>query len=218
MEIQADVLFKKDNSGRMTELNEPIFSPAPLFFLGRTREGSILRFSVSFPKIILNEVIKMVNQNSENPDIGKIVSCINKVNDISNIWMGPAYIFPEDFNRISSATKITNENKGALLSHFPNLLIQFEWRQPIFATIENGKAVSVCCSARMNEKAAEASVETLEEYRGKGYAMECTIAWAKEIHKKGCHALYSTAWDNFRSQAIAKKLNLYQYGMNLHMS
>ncbi|SFC94551.1 GNAT acetyltransferase [Bacillus sp. OV322] len=202
----------------MTEINEPISSPAPLLFLGRTKEGSILRFNVSFPKKTLLEVIQMVNQNPANTDIGKIVSSINKVKNISNIWMGPAYIFPENFNRISSDIKITNENKGALLSNFPNLLYQYERRQPIFAIKENGSAVSVCCSAKRNDKAAEASVETLEAYRGKGYAMECTIAWVKEIQKIGGHALYSTAWDNFRSQAIAKKLNLYQYGMDLHMS
>ncbi|MFJ5760847.1 GNAT family N-acetyltransferase [Neobacillus sp. NPDC093182] len=218
MEIQADVLFKKDNLGRITEINEPICKSAPLFFLGRTKVDNVLRFNESFPETIINEVTQIVNQNPTNVDIGKIVIILNKVKAISKIWIGPAYVFPENFNMISDAIKITNANKRLLQSGFPNLLKQFEWRQPLFAVIEDGTAVSVCCSARISKKAAEASVETLEAYQGKGYGRECVIAWAREVQKKGRHSLYSTAWDNFPSEAIAKKLNLYKYGIDFHIS
>ncbi|MGG2066953.1 hypothetical protein [Bacillus sp. S14(2024)] len=55
MEIQADVLFKYDSSGRMTEINEPEGLVAPLFFLGRTREGNVIRFNTMFPNSKMDE-------------------------------------------------------------------------------------------------------------------------------------------------------------------
>lgn len=61
-------------------------------------------------------------------------------------------------------------------------------------------------------------METLKAYQGRGYGTETVIAWAREIQKEGLLPLYSTAWDNFPSQAIAKKLNLYKYGIDLHIS
>ncbi|MEC2525685.1 GNAT family N-acetyltransferase, partial [Bacillus thuringiensis] len=30
--------------------------------------------------------------------------------------------------------------------------------------------------------------------------------------------LYSTSWDNYASQAVARKLKLIDYGMNLHIT
>jgi RimJ/RimL family protein N-acetyltransferase len=137
---------------------------------------------------------------------------------MSNIWIGPAHLFPDNFDMNSKAVKITYQNRGLLQTGFPNTYKQMEWREPVFAIIENGIAVSVCCCARKNLQAAEASVETLAEYQGRGYGTETVIAWANEIQRGGLFALYSTAWYNFSSQAIAKKLNLYQYGIDLHIS
>lgn len=218
MEIQTEVLFKNDNFGRITEINEPLGNNAPLFFLGRTHEGNVVRFNAALPDINKNELIEVINQNPTNVNLAKLVMAIRKVKAISHFWMGPAYVFSENFIGNSNAIKITTENKGLLQSGFPNLLKQIIWRQPIFAIIKDGKAVSVCCSARTSKRAAEASVETLEAYRGHGYGTKCVIAWAREIQEEGLHPLYSTGWDNFSSQAIAKKLNLYKYGIDLHIS
>ncbi|GGB43007.1 GNAT family N-acetyltransferase [Fictibacillus barbaricus] len=218
MEIQANVLFKYDSLGRMTELNEPQSIDAPLFFLGRTREGNVVRFHKNFPNSNVNKVIEVINNNEDNVDLKKLIEVINEINLISRIWMGPAYVFPESFNMKSNAVKITNNNKELLRKDFPNLFKEFEWRQPCFAIIEDGCAVSVCCSARKSAKAAEASVETLEGYKGKGYGTESVIAWANEIKKEKLKPLYSTAWDNFSSQSIAEKLGLHKYGLDFHLS
>jgi RimJ/RimL family protein N-acetyltransferase len=218
MEIQTEVLFNTDRLGRITKVNEPIDLVAPLFFLGRTKEGNVLRYNATVPDSHKNEILEVINENPVNVNLAKLIMVLNKVKQMSNFWMGPAYVFPENFGMTSHAVKITKENMGLLEKGFPNLLNKFEWSQPIFAHIEDGIAVSVCCSARKNQKAAEASVETLEAYRGQGYGTESVIAWAKEIQKDGLIPLYSTAWDNFSSQAIAKKLNLYKYGIDLHIS
>ncbi|WP_078380002.1 GNAT family N-acetyltransferase [Sutcliffiella halmapala] len=218
MEIQADVLFKHDSLGRMTEINEPLNIDGPFFFLGRTKEGNVVRFHNSFPNLKMKTVLEVINNDERNVDLGKIIEVINEIKAISSIWIGPAYVFPESFNMNSNAVKITNENKELLIKDFPNLFKQFEWRQPCFAIIADGNAVSVCCSARKSTKAAEASVETLEGYKGKGYGTNSVIAWGNELKKEGLQPLYSTAWDNFSSQSIAKKLGLHKYGVDFHLS
>ncbi|MFE6795751.1 GNAT family N-acetyltransferase [Paenibacillus chitinolyticus] len=76
-------------------------------------------------------------------------------------------------------------------------------------------AVSVCFSARSSDKAAEAGVETLKDYRGKGYAMRVTSSWAQAIRRSGRIPLYSTSWDNYSSQSIAKRLRLHFYGTDI---
>jgi hypothetical protein len=45
MEIQTEVLFKIDNFRRITDINEPTEIVAPFFFLGRTKEGNVIRFN-----------------------------------------------------------------------------------------------------------------------------------------------------------------------------
>ncbi len=93
-----------------------------------------------------------------------------------------------------------------------------EWRQPYFAIVENEQVVSICCSARSTGVAAGASVETLAEFQGKGYGSDVVTAWAISIQEEKHIPLYSTAWDNFASQAVARELKLINYGMNLHIT
>ena len=59
---------------------------------------------------------------------------------------------------------------------------------------------------------------TLEDFRGKEYGIEVTNAGAIEIKNQNRIALYSTSFDNFSSQSIAKKLKLIQYGTDIHIS
>jgi predicted GNAT family acetyltransferase len=92
---------------------------------------------------------------------------------------------------------------------------EFEGREPFMAIVEADAAVSLCHSARLTAQAAEAGVETLEAYRGRGYAPNVVAGWAHAIRATGRTPLYSTAWHNFASQAVARRLGLLQYGTNL---
>jgi predicted GNAT family acetyltransferase len=85
------------------------------------------------------------------------------------------------------------------------------------AVVADDAAVSLCFSARLTERAAEAGVETLEGYRGRGYAPAVVLAWAQAIRASGRVPLYSTSWDNRASQAVARKLGLVQYGVDLSL-
>lgn len=83
---------------------------------------------------------------------------------------------------------------------------EFEAREPRVAVVEEGAAVCLCFSSRLTERAAEAGVETLEAYRGRGYAVAAVAGWAHVVRSPGRIPLYSTAWDNRASHAVARKL------------
>ena len=85
---------------------------------------------------------------------------------------------------------------------------------PCAAVIQNGQAVTICRSVRISNEAAEAGLETLSVYRGRGYAGLAVMAWARAVRKEGRMPLYSTSWDNIASQQVAKKLGLRWYGVN----
>ena len=81
----------------------------------------------------------------------------------------------------------------------------------MIAIVEDGHPVSICFCARRSEVAAEAGVETVERYRGKGFGSRVTAAWALAIRASGRIPLYSTSWTNHASLAVARKLSLIPY-------
>jgi predicted GNAT family acetyltransferase len=84
--------------------------------------------------------------------------------------------------------------------------------------VKDGQAVSVCFSARLTAEAAEAGLHTAPSARGRGYATAVTAGWALAIRKRGAIPLYSTAWDNLASQAVARRLGLTLYGADWHLT
>jgi predicted GNAT family acetyltransferase len=95
---------------------------------------------------------------------------------------------------------------------------RFELYEPFIAVVVDGVAVSLCHSARLTDRAAEAGVETLEAYRGHGYASAVVTEWAHAIRATGRIPLYSTSWDNLASQAVARRLGLTQYGTDFSIA
>ncbi|MED0984706.1 GNAT family N-acetyltransferase [Bacillus paramycoides] len=216
--IQAEVLFVHNQVGRIKSVNEHGNLKEPRFFLGRTREGNITRYHYNLHSETVNEIGKLISERSNHIEIAKIIKILNEERAVENIWMGPTFMFPNNLNKPTRTIRITEKNKELLRESFPNLIEQMEWRKPYFAIVENEKVVSICCSARSTPIASEASVETLSEFQGKGYGSDVVTAWAISIQEEKRIPLYSTAWDNFASQAVARKLKLSNYGMNLHIT
>ncbi|MFJ8416395.1 GNAT family N-acetyltransferase [Bacillus paramycoides] len=216
--IQAEVLFVYNQAGRIKSVNEHGYLKAPRFFLGRTREGNVTKYHYDLHSEMINKIEKLIQKYSKHIEIAKIIKVLNEERTVENIWIGPAYRFPNDLIEPIRTLQITGKNKELLRESFPSLIEQMEWRQPYFAIVENEKVVSICCSARSTTIASEASVETLSEFQGKGYGSDVVTAWAISIQEEKRIPLYSTAWDNFASQAVARKLKLSNYGMNLHIT
>ncbi|MEK5393307.1 GNAT family N-acetyltransferase [Margalitia sp. FSL K6-0131] len=216
MRIHVNVLFRHDEENRITYVNEPPYDKAPRVFIGGTKDGYVVRYHRSLSEEVVNELEQTISSDN-NPPLAEIICILNKAREINSIEVGTAYFFSGVKSSANRAVKVTSSNQEILLPNFPYTYEEFELKQPCYAIVQNGIAVSLCCSARQTDAAAEASLFTLEEYRGMGYGMEVANAWASDVQNQGKLALYSTSWDNFSSQSVAKKLQLSQYGIDIHI-
>ena len=67
-------------------------------------------------------------------------------------------------------------------------------------------------------QASELAVETLPEFRGKGYARQVAAAWASHEVKAGRVAFYSYKVSNLASEALARSLGVVQYARSTSYS
>ena len=120
---------------------------------------------------------------------------------------GPAFTFPENIApptglvSLGDITPLLRYFRGWTETEIPE-------RLPIIGIMEDGDAVSVCFCARRSEAAAEAGVETAEQFRGRGLGSRVAAAWAAAIRATGRLPIYSTSWSNKASLAVARKLAL----------
>ncbi|MFJ5562554.1 GNAT family N-acetyltransferase [Lysinibacillus xylanilyticus] len=218
MELHVNVLFKHDTENRVTVVNEPPYDVAPRIFVGGTHLGSVVRYSKTLDASLVKKLEQVIGINSVSY-LAELINVLSIDRQINNLWIGPAYVFPDVMDcSHTQVIQVTHENKELLKPYFPHTFEDFEYKEPCFVIMKDNIPVSICCSARRSQKADEASVFTHEDYRGKGYGIDVTNAWAAEVQKGGRIALYSTSLDNFASQSMARKLKLHQYGIDIHMS
>jgi RimJ/RimL family protein N-acetyltransferase len=120
----------------------------------------------------------------------------------------------EYYESAANVVLISESNAHLLLANFDWALPLAESSgiEPIFIAVKQEQAVAICFCSRRPAQATEAGVETLPEFRGKGYATAVVAAWAAEVSRRGTIPMYSTSWDNLASQAIARKLQMVCYG------
>jgi RimJ/RimL family protein N-acetyltransferase len=128
------------------------------------------------------------------------------------ITMGPCFAFPVRPKHSEQVVRIDRGNAELLQGGFEWALSEVDYAQPFVALVCDGKAVSICRSVRITPQAHEAGLETLEAYRGRGYASSAAAGWAAAVRERGALPLYSTSWDNAASRSVAKKLGLILYG------
>ena len=227
MDIHAKALFLHDQKGRMECVNAPgRRRPAPKLFLGVTKERYLCRFRYDIPDGLAEEAEDLVLSEPIPADLWEKPACLERMRalpetqtEVRKIAPGPAYMIPKDIRQPGDhVVRIHTENANLLQFGFSDSLDDLEQSQPFLALIEGGKAVSICCNARLSPEAAEAGVQTLEAYRGRGYAGEVTAAWGRAIRELGRVPLYSTASDNLDSQSVARKLGLILYGVDYSFS
>jgi hypothetical protein len=231
LELQVDALFTHDERGRLCYVNEPDGNRAPHFFFGRSKGGNVWRCRDDLPEEVVRRLEKLasvepvdVNLRSEPQNLHAFNEALGAAKGAAKgvrQFIGPAYRFPAALP--STSTTATSLKRTEL-----NLLRRMNWNieqaarhferyAPFIVVIEDGFAVSLCHSARLTHRAAEAGVATLEAYRGRGYAAVVVTAWAHAIRATGRVPLYSTSWDNLASQGVARRLRLVHYGTDLSL-
>lgn len=225
LEIQLDALFTHDSRGRIGYVNEPGGDRAPRFFFGRTKEGNLWRFRDDLIEEVVEKLERLADSEpvtsdltSAHHNLESFVRALSGDSGASAVHSGPAYYFPRELPVPRNVSPISRA-EIALLKRLgwdlETLEKEFDGRTPYLAIVEDGAAVSLCFSSRLTDCAAEAGLETDPAYRGSGYAPRVVAAWAVEVRSSGRVPLYSTSWDNYASQAVARKLGLIQYATDL---
>ena len=227
MSIHVRALFTHNAESRRLFVNEPgsAVAPAPLLFLGRTRVGNVWRFRADLPENLIQELDSLctdeppVNTEFNEPPrhVERYVRLLEKHAPVERVSTGPAYHFPENIAPSRHPVAITENDAERLRGGFEELVAELPAWQPFVALIEGNRAVSVCRSVRITPGAHEAGVETLPDFRGKGYAKDVAAEWAQRVWAVGAIPLYSTSWENNASQAVARKLRLECYGADFRV-
>jgi hypothetical protein len=227
LQIHIEALFLHDADGRICWVNEPGGDRAPRFFLGRTSEGNLWRFRDDVPEHVARRLEELATAELISDDLRRTPRNLPAFqlalgHDLTAepTYFGPAYRFPEALPTPVTVTRITRSNLDLLqpmVADLENIQRTLEAREPMMAVVRSGSAVSLCYSSRLTERVAEAGVETLESYWGRGHASAVVMAWARAVRATGRVPLYGTTWDNHASQGVARKLGLIQYGADLSL-
>jgi GNAT superfamily N-acetyltransferase len=226
MRLHIAALFTTDAAGRLLRVNEPAGGAAPRFFVGRTRDGSEWRVRDDVTDARLLRDLETAVESDGDADTTlappqfptRYESILAGVVPVQRIWSGPAFHVPANLPTDSRPVHVTDANAEILRRFLSPWLPDVVTAQPLFALTVNGDAVAVCASVRITDAAHEAGVETVPEYRGRGYAGAVVSAWAAAVRRVGAQPLYSTSWQNVASQAVARKLGLRQFGADLHIT
>lgn len=229
METHIETLFRLDPAGRMVEINQPDSPTAPRLFVGRTLEGNIHCFRHDLPRQLITELEEILAGEPVIEDLSRPPATYQTLYDalaahapVEHVWQGPAWHFPDQIQQPANIATLTVTDPETM-RRWSSLLAR-EWEsgvldsQPCVVVLESDEMASICCSSRTSPQASEAGVETMERYRGRGYATAAVAAWAREVRIRGREPLYSTSWDNHASRAVARRLGLIQYGADLHFT
>lgn len=220
MRLHVETLFTQDLSGRLLAVNEPGCSPAPRFFLGRTLEGNECWVRHDLDDSLIRDLTELCKSAPVGEQVGILPFSrrLSRDGPVQKTWTGPAYRFPQNLNEVGNAVRVTAENASVLTPYFEDWVGDAQNETPFAAFLEDGKAVSICCSVRMTPQAHEAGVETHPDFRGRDLAERVVAAWARFVFEEDRVPLYSTSWENQASQAVAEKLGLVRYGVDLHIT
>ena len=223
--LQVESLYTHDAAGRIVATNEPNGSRAPRFFLARSADGNIWRVRDDLSPELAEELNAVARAEPVRADPQPEPECAAAVRALlarhepaTSTGGGPAYVFPDPLPAppgTGPAVEVRLLVPGDLdltRETFPWMEEEIAGRQPCAVAVVAGRAVAACFSARRSGRAAEAGVETLAEYRCRGYASAVTRAWGEAVRREGLVPLYSTSWDNRASQGVARRLGLVRYG------
>jgi hypothetical protein len=222
LEMHIETLFTLNSQMRLVSINEPWdkTKAAPQLYIGKAADGSVIykfRYDIPLEKINKLEAYLAKETSLDKDNEIKYVNEYLRILEKENYSNEICYYYNSTAGETgNNCIQITAKNiKDYTLGSFGWLNDEIKYSQPCYGVIENSQIVSICRSVRITEKAHEAGIETLEEYRGKGFAKIVLKGWIKEIQSKGIIGLYSTNKENKSSQKVAEKALLKRYGVGI---
>jgi hypothetical protein len=216
---QIDALFVRDAHGNLVATRDPSTRPAPRVFLARSATGNAWAIRMDVDARVRAELERLLGE--EPPWVassaGEGPRCAARARvllaPVSAEHRGPAYVLEDELPRDSRAREVSASECAAWRGAFPWLAAEFEAVAPVAIAFEAGQPAAICHSPRgLTAEAAEAGVETVESFRGRGLATAAVACWARAVRRSGRIALYSTSWENRASQGVARRLSARLYG------
>ena len=228
LEIEIETLWLRDTGGRLER--RPHGRAAPHLVIAVSREGWTLALGSEVPDALAEELWAMVvaEPPSSDPTVPPtgIARCKQLLGDALGpveLSKGPSYVIPRQ-TAFASAVEIrrSDDENNDLLQDQDIERLNWpaeEWRQlldgslgPWAMAMIGDQVVSICYSARLTDRGAEAGVSTVPEFQGRGYAAAVTAAWAALLAPSGRHLFYSIYAANVSSQRVAARLKLRPIG------
>jgi hypothetical protein len=227
LELQVDALYAADARGRLLHPRGAggAAEAPPRFFFGRTRHGNLWRFAADLPEALVAELARLAAAERSDWPIAELPERMRPIRErlaehapIANVYHGPAFRFAElPAAPAGSVVLLTPDRPHPLDEHFAWLGPVLAECQPCAGALADGAVRSVCHAARSGARAVEAGAETAPGFRGRGLATRAVAAWARAVAASGKAPLYSTEFSNGASRAIAARLGLTPYAVDLHL-
>ena len=225
MRWHVGALFTQDRAGRLLRVNEPHGKLAPRLFLGRTGQGDVWWLRHDLEERLSAELDAACGAESISDDLVEDPAAADRLSEIlavaapvERVWAGPAFTCPLGSSESGSAVRVDRTNADLLGPFLDAWRVDVEQGVPMAVSLEEGRAVSVCCSVRLSDRTHEAGVETHPDFRRRGHGARAVAEWAKAVREVKRVPLYSTSWDNESSRRLAPRLGLVCFGADLHIT
>ena len=226
LQLQLGALYVHDPAGRIVRFNEPPHpgDAAPFLFFGKTRLGNLWRLRAGLDDTLTRDLARLAAAEPVGERLEAVPerlhamrSRIEAHHPVSTAFAGLAYHFVgADLQTTSEARRLSADEIVNAERVFPGLPQGLARRAPVVGVVADGAPVSVAFCATTPGDAREVGVETLVPQRGRGFAVNAVSRWAAEVVQRGVVPLYSTAFDNQASRAVARKLGLTPYASDWH--
>lgn len=225
MRKRLATLYRCDDRGRILSINYFAAGEVPRFHLMRTANGNFARCRRDVPDDLVAKLERIcecepvVDPPTRIPALyAEYLNALGLPSTYDERWSGPAYMIDHDLTpRVPPPIAIDEGNAHLLRSKLEQWQPDVQHSQPLVAIIVDGRAVSVCASVRISDAVHCAGVETLPEYRRRGFAVSAVAGWARAVRALGATPFYSTWWDNTASQAVAARLGAKLAGVDFHV-
>lgn len=215
--LQLRTLYVLDADGRLVSTREPGSRRPPVLALVRGSESCAWGVRADVPNDLAAELGRLAGEEPPPADLRE--SPVHAERYLSlvdgRVECGPAFAFPDVITEPEDVVVV--RERTSLQGDFADLADEIAGRAPVLAVLEEDRAVSVCFCARRSDEAAEAGLDTLETHRRRGLGARVTAAWALAIRESCRTPLYSTAWTNDASRAVARKLGLIAYASDWNL-
>jgi hypothetical protein len=189
-ELHLDTLFVRDARGRIVRTREPGGTAGPAFALVRSASRCAWAIGAAVPDDLARALADLADREppSADPRAEPVHAAAYRALVGGRTFFGPAFGFPDDLPAADDAVEVHDEAELDRFSGWvPGEIAA--GRAPVWAILAEGRPASVCFCARRSDVATEAGVDTAVAFRGRGFAVRATAAWARAIRRavgSGC--------------------------------